>query len=105
MVAAITIGHGKPVIEKAHIEFTGFKDAADFLEEIRRQEIRARLRVPPGTGVIRAVLRLHEADKMHLPHGLFPTHFQSEFCTLAGSVNLPSTESGNPRQFLAFQPF
>jgi hypothetical protein len=24
---------------------------------------------------------------MHLPHGLFPTHFQGEFCTLAGSVN------------------
>jgi hypothetical protein len=73
MVIAIAIRHGKPVIKKAEVKFPGFQDAGDFLVEISGQKIRARKRVPPGTGVISAILRLHEADKMHLPHGLFPT--------------------------------
>jgi hypothetical protein len=88
MVIAIAIRHRKPVIKKAEVEFAGFQDAGDFLVEISGQKIGAGKRVPPGTGVIGAILRLHEADKMHLPHGLFPPVVQGEFCTLAVSVNL-----------------
>jgi hypothetical protein len=71
MVIAIAIRHGKPIIKKAEVEFAGFQDAGDFLVEIGGEKIRARKRVPPGTGVIGAILRLHEANKVHLPHGLF----------------------------------
>jgi hypothetical protein len=50
------------------MEFAGFQDAADVPVKVGRPAVGARLRVPPRTREIGAVLRLQKADQDYLPH-------------------------------------
>ena len=69
VVAAIAVGHREPVVEEAEVEFPGLQHPADLLVVVGREEIGAAFRMPPGAGEVGAVLRLEEADEVHLPHG------------------------------------
>ncbi len=63
-----TVGNGEPVIEESEMKFAGFERAADVLVIFARRPIRLRLRMAPRGRIVRTILRLQEADQLHLPH-------------------------------------
>ena len=73
VIVAVAVGHRQAIVEERHVEFSGFEDPGDLLVVIRRHRIVARLRMPPRTRQVGAVLRLQEADHRHLPcHAALP---------------------------------
>ena len=76
MIAAVTVGHGKAIIEERHVELASLQYARDLLVELCGMGIVTRLRVSPRTRQVRAVLRLQEPDHHHLPrHASSPAEF------------------------------
>ena len=67
VIVAVAVRHRQPIVEERQVEFSGFEDPGDLLIVIRRHRIVARLRMPPRTRQVGAVLRLQEADHCHLP--------------------------------------
>src|SRR3954467_14993828 len=78
VVRAEAVGHREPVVEEAEVELPGLQDAGDLLEVVGREEVGAAVRVAPGRCQGGAVLRLQEADQVHLSHGCFPYCFAGE---------------------------
>ena len=67
-IAAIDVRHCQPVIEEGELELSFLQHLADLLVVGGGGEIRARVRMPPGTRQSRAVLRLQETHQDHLAH-------------------------------------
>ena len=66
--SAVELRHAEPVVEEGELELSRLQHLADVAVEVRRHEIRARVRMAPGGGKIGAVLRLQESDQRHLSH-------------------------------------
>ena len=62
----VAIRHRQPVVEESEMKLAVLQDPPDPLVEHGPKEIRGGLRVAPGAGVVRAVLRLKESDQGHL---------------------------------------
>jgi hypothetical protein len=58
VIAAQAIRHGQSVVEKTHVEFARFEDAADVAVVVRGIAVGARRRMAPGTHQVGAVLSL-----------------------------------------------
>jgi hypothetical protein len=65
VVAAQDVGHGEAVVEEGHVEAAILEDARDALVVLRLEIVLHRLGVPPGAGIVRAILRLEEGDQGH----------------------------------------
>ncbi len=73
VIAAIHVRHRQPVVEEAEMKLALLQHAADVPVKIRRPRVGARLWMAPGTGEVRAVLRLQKADHDHLTHRRGPS--------------------------------
>ena len=66
MVMAQYVRQGEPVIEEGHMEAGILQAAGNPLVILRLEKILHGLRVAPGAGIIRAILRLQKGDQRHL---------------------------------------
>ena len=93
VVVLVDVRNGQPVVEERHMELCGLQLAREIGIEARRHEVERRLGVAPRSGILRAVLCLHESDQDHLIAALSIGH--GEFissCLLSGRISICKTD-------------
>jgi hypothetical protein len=76
VVSPVHVRHGEPVVKEVEMKFTFLQHATKVAIIVRRSGIASGVGMPPGTGEVRAVLRLQESDRFHLAHGDLPFNFE-----------------------------